>query len=367
MYNLMGLITTNYKGTDFGTLTQERPAASLPFGGRYRLIDFPLSNMVNSGIKTVGLVTPHMYRSLLDHIGEGKEWNLARKTGGLFILPGSVYGVKNAHGKFLIRDLLQNRPFLERGGCKYVVICDASKLCNIDFREVAQAHAEAGRDVTLICKNGLFLDYPNELYLSLGSRDRVTDITMGANKEGNCFIGAFIINLDLLLKILDWYEDLGYMDLIDVFAERLTDFNVGAYRFSGYVGAIEDLKTYMEASQDLLREDVRKLLFNMDKPIYTKVQDTAPAKYTESSDVSSSLIANGCIIEGTVENSIIFRDVHIGKGSIIKNCVLMQHCDIGEHVILENIICDKYVTIKSDVQLSASYGSPLAISKKELI
>jgi len=367
MNDLMGLITTNYEIGDFGTLTSERPSAALPFGGRYRLIDFPLSNMVNSGIHIVGLITPHMYRSLMDHVGVGKEWDLDRKIEGLYILPGSVYGLKGARGKYLIRDLRQNMPFLERGGKKRVVICDASKICNIDFSEVERDHVAAGRDITLIYKKGLYTEGNKELYLNISSRERVTDITAGANRDGNCFLDAFIIELDLLLKIIDWYEHMSYMDLLEIFAQHLSDFNIGSYCYDGYVGVINDLKSYMDVSADLLNEDVRKHLFSHDNPILTKVQDSPPAKYIEGSSVTSSMIASGSIIEGTVENSIIFRDVHIGKNSTVKNCVLMQHCEVAENVFLENIICDKYVTIKPNVKLSASADSPMAISKRQRI
>lgn len=367
MNDMMGLITTNYDTGDFGILTNERPSASLPFGGRYRLIDFPLSNMVNSGITTVGMITPHMYRSLMDHVGVGKEWNMDRKIGGLFILPGSVYGLKGSRGKYLIRDLRQNRPFLERGGCKRVLVCDSSKIFNINYEEVEKIHAETGNDITLIYKKGLYSESENEVYLDISSRERVVDITSGANKEGNCFIDAFIIELELLLKIIDWYEHMSYMDLLDIFSQHLNDFRIGAYRFDGYVGVINNLKTYMETSSDLLSEEVRKLLFNPEAPIYTKVQDAPPAKYVKGSEVSSSLIASGCIIEGTVENSIIFRDVHIAKNAVVRNCVLMQHCEIAENVILENVICDKYVTVKPNVKILASQDSPIAINKRERI
>ncbi len=367
MNDLMGLITTNYNTGEFGTLTSERPSASLPIGGRYRMIDFPLSNMVNSGVRTVGLITPYMYRSLMDHVGVGKEWAMDRKIGGLFILPGTVYGIQGARGKYVIRDFRQNRAFLERGGCKHVLICDSSKIYNIDFEEVEKFHVETGNDITMIYKKGLFCDSEHEVYLDISSRERVTDIVSGANKEGNCFIDAFIINLDLLIQLIDWYEHMSYMDLLDVFSQHMNDFRIGGYRFNGYVGIVNNLKTYMDTSTDLLREDVRKLLFNHDTPIYTKVQDAPPAKYMAGSSVSSSLIASGCIIEGTVENSIIFRDVHVSKNAVIRNCVLMQHCEIADNVILENVICDKYVTVKPNVKILASQDSPMAISKRERI
>ena len=152
MKRLMGLVCANYASDRFGMLTEERPIASIPFGGRYRLVDFPLSNMVNSGINTVGLVTPYAYRSLLDHVGNGKAWTLNRKVGGMFILPGSAYGVKNAQGKFLLRDVIRNQAYLERSRRDIVVVTACSKIFNMDFREAAEQHEKSGAVVTLLYK-----------------------------------------------------------------------------------------------------------------------------------------------------------------------------------------------------------------------
>ena len=367
MKDLMGLISTNYISGDYGTLTKERPEASLPFGGRYRLIDFQLSNMINSGITTVGLVTPYMYRSLMDHVGVGKEWALSRKTGGLFILPGSTFGLKGARGRIMVRDLIQNRAFLERGNCKHVVLCDSNKVMNIDYSAVEEAHEANGNDVTFVYKKGLHTRKDSEMYLNLDGEGRVSKVVVGQNKDANCMLGAYIMNLDVLLNILDLYEHMGYMDMVEILNEHMEDLKIGSYEFNGYVGVINDLNSYMRVSMDLLKPEVRCQLFTDDKPIHTKVQDAPPVKYVKGCDVCSSLVSSGCIIEGTVENSIIFRDVHIAKGAVVRNCILMQHCDISEGVILENVVCDKYVTVKPGIQISVSPESPIALNKKDML
>lgn len=368
MHSLVGLITANYDGGDFGILTKERPVASLPFGGRYRLIDFPLSSMVNSGITTVGLITPHQYRSLMDHVGVGKEWALSRKVGGLFILPGSIYGNRNLRGKLTIRDIRINRPFLDRTDSKHVLITGSSMVYNIDYAEVEKLHEESGNDITFIYKKGLFTNSKSSLYLNF-ENDRLKSVQTEANEENVCFLDAFIIDSKVLFKALDLFEEIGHMDLVDdIIAQHLNELKVGGFEFKGYVGPVYDLQSYLEASQDLLAEEVRDELFNnSDRPIHTKVQDAPPAKYTAGCEISASLISSGCIIEGKVENSIIFRDVHVAKGAVVRNSVLMQHCDVGEGAKLEHIICDKYVTINDGVQLSSRYGSPLAIAKTEKI
>ena len=367
MKDLMALISTNYISGNFGPLTEERPEASIPFGGRYRIIDFQLSNVVNSGISTVGLVTPYRYRSLMDHVGVGKEWALNRKVGGLFILPGSTFGLHGAKGHIMVRDLIMNRPFLERGSCKYVLLCDSSKIMNIDYSVVAEAHEASGNDVTFITKKNFHTRKDSEMYLNLDEDGRVKSVTVGENKDGSIMLGAYIINLDLLLNILDLYEHMGYMDMIEILNEHTEEYKIGSYEFNGYVGVINDLNSYMHVSMDLLKPEVRQQLFKEDKPIKTKVSDAPPVKYAKGCDVSTSLISSGCVIEGTVENSIIFRDVHIAKGAVVRNCILMQHCDISDGVILENVVCDKYVSVKPGVQISVSPESPVAINKKDML
>ena len=369
MKSLMGLISTNYDSGDFGILTANRPVASLPFGGRYRLIDFPMSNMVTSGISTIGLITPYKYRSLMDHVGVGKEWALNRKVGGLFILPGSTFGLHGAKGRVMVRDMNSNRAFIERGGCEYIVISDSSKVMNIDYSVVEEFHHDSGNDITIIYKDGMQPGRPNETYLTLGDGGRVTKIRGGAfdTKNTNMMLGAYVLKVDFLLSILDQYEHMGYLDLIDVFRENIDNYKIGTYKFEGYAGVISNLVTYMTVSMDLLKPEVREELFRYDKPILTKVQDAPPVKYVKGSDVSSSLISSGCVIEGTVENSIIFRDCHIAKGAIVRNCILMQHDEVPEGAVIEYVACDKYVTIKPGVHISGTPEAPIAINKRDMV
>jgi len=365
---MMGLVATNYAYETFGQLTAERPLASLPFGGRYRLIDFPLSNMANSGITTVGLITPYMYRSLMDHVGVGKEWTLSRKVGGMFFLPGSIYGLKNIRGKFLLRDIIQNRVFLERGGRDLVVVSAANKLFSIDYREVARQHEELGADITLLYKsNYVPIDGERESYLELSNSGRVTRIAEGRADGDNCFLDAFIIEVELLLQFLTWYESMGYMDIMEVFAENLDKMNVRGYAFNGYVGNVSGPESYMAVNRDLLKREVRSDLFPEDRTVNTKVQDAAPTIYAPGSRVRNSLVTTGCAIEGTVEDSILFRGVHVAPGAVLKNCVIMQHCEIGPNVELENVICDKYARFRGGVRISGSTDMPIIVSKGQQV
>ena len=363
MKKMMGLISANYLNDSFAQLTKDRPVASLPFGGRYRLVDFPLSNMVNSGITTVGLITPYKYRSIMDHVGVGKEWSLSRKVGGMFILPGSVSGLRNVRGKFLLRDVIQNRAYLDRSQAELVVVSGCIKVFNIDFKAVAEQHAKSGAGITMIYKKTTGLCETKELYLELGDEGQVTSAHEAVSAAGNCFMDAFIINRDLLLKLIGWYEETSYLDLIEIILENLSHIAVCAYEFKGYLGNADSVRCYLHANRDLLDPEVNRELFRPDRPIMTKIQDSPPAKYWPSANVKNSLVSSGCIIKGKVENSIIFRGVTIEENAVVKNSIIMQSTVIRQDAVLENVICDKFAVIRSGVRLFGAPDDPILIGK----
>lgn len=360
MKKLIGLVCTNYNDSSFGTLTRERPVASLPFGGRYRLVDFPLSNMVNSGITTVGLTTPYMYRSIMDHVGVGKEWALSRKEGGMFILPGSVYGYKNIQGQFLLRDILRNIEFLRRADSGAVLaVSGAKKIFNIDYREAARAHESSGAEITLICSR---MENRHGLFVTAGEDGCVTDLHERTG-DGLMFIDSFLINVDILLKLAEWYDALGYLDLTEVFRQNLQNIKISCWKFRGYVGCVDGIEDYMRCNMDLLHYPVRRELFMSGATVRTKVQDSPPAKYLDGARVSNSLVSSGCIIRGTVENSVIFRGVTVEKGAFIKNSIIMQGGTVGSAAVLENVISDKYACVSPDVTLIGVSDNPVVIGK----
>lgn len=365
MKRMMGLVCTNYTSGDFGLLTEERSVASIPFGGRYRLIDFPLSNLVNSGINTVGLITPYLYRSILDHVGNGKAWSLSRKVGGMFILPGSIYGMRNTHGKFLLRDVIQNKAYLERSRRDLVVVAGANKIFNIDYRAVAEQHEKTGAAVTIIYRKvedgaGLV-----DLNPACDENGKVTAIGAAAPGPVNQYMDSLIIDRELLLQITEWYSALGHMDLMEIIAENLDKLAVYGYEFKGYVKAIDSAAAYMEASMELLDPEVQHELFLGERRISTKVQDAPPVKYFPTSKVRNSMIATGCIIKGTVENSIVFRGCTIEEGAVVRNSIVMPNCTIEKDVLVENVICDKFVRIGGSAHLSGSVEKPLVVTRKQ--
>ncbi len=338
MKNVFGIIFANYTGQGFGELLSKRTVASLPLGGRYRLVDFPMSNMVNSGITTVGIIMPSYYRSLIDHVGSGKEWNLDRKIGGLFILPGTVYGGHNTKEIIMLSDILENRRYLQRREQeKYALIVSASKVYNMDYRPMITEHIASGRSVT-------FANYK--------TKD-------GEYKPLNCMV----INRDLLINIVDSYASFPHLDLVDLLQQEIPAGDIGAYDFEGYVKSVDSLHDYIDASFDLLNKDVHFELFRSERTIFTKIQDEAPTNYGEKASVKLAMISAGCDIGGKVENSILFRNVVVEEGAKVRNCILMQHTTIKAGAVLENAVMDKYCTVGKDVKLRGTYENPIVIGK----
>lgn len=364
---IIGLISCNYNDDSFGQLTAERTVASLPFGGRYRLLDFAVSNMVNSGIRTIGLVTPYYYRSIMDHVGAGKEWSLDRKHGGLFLLPGSIYGPKAERSSFVLRDITKNRAYLDRSHAETVLVCGSSNIFNMDFRPMFAAHEAAGGGITLLYKTVNEAEGQSGLYLQLQGKDMVNGITRDASGLGHCFMDCFLIDRKILLDFCEWYRNFSHIDLTEIIIDNLDNLQVQAFAFDGYLGRVNNIGDYMRCSQDLLRQEVRQELFGSEGKIRTKIEDNTPAKYSGETLVRNSLVPTGCFIEGTVENCILFRGVRVGQGAVVKNSVIMSKGVIEPGAELENVICDKFVKIGSGNKLSGTAGKPLVIAKNSEI
>lgn len=374
MGNVIGVLSTNYIGEHYGELTANRPVASIPFAGRYRLIDFPLSSMVNSGIDSVGVITPSNYRSLADHLNMGREWGLNTKQGGMFLLPGAAHGLRVPNARFSLRDFILNKAFFERADEDVVLLCAANRIYNMDFRPAIDQHLASGAEVTLIYKtlNENRTGTAIGLLLDLAENGRVTGIRDVASGSPACiganiFLDSMLVSRQLILDFIECYGNLDYIDFTDILAENVDRLQIHSWRFDGYEHAVDHAQDYLLVSQDLLQPDVQEELFQRDRPILTKVQDSPPAKYLSGSSVKNSMVAASCIIAGTVENSILFRNVTIGEGAVVKNCVLMQNTVVAPGAVLENLICDKEVSISAGVKLSGSRDKPFVVAKRRAL
>ena len=335
MNNVFGIIFANYNASGFGELLHRRTIASLPFAGRYRLIDFPLSNMVNSGIGTVGLIMPAAYRSLIDHVGSGKEWNLSKKIGGLFILPGTVFSGSSNTEKFMLSDLLVNHRYIERRAeGTYALISSANEVCNLDYTEMIEQHIESGKTVT-------FAYFKDE---------------NGEEKSLDCFV----VSRETLLGIIKSYPRSSHLDLVELLKSEFGQDDIGRYVFDAFVRPIDTIEDYIKANRELLDSQIHKNLF---RAIFTKIQDEAPTIYNDGCVVKNSLIPAGCNISGTVENCVLARNVEVEEGACLKNCIVFQHCIIKRGTVIENAILDKYVTVSTSVRLCGGTERPLIIGK----
>ncbi len=368
MNRVIGIISSNYRSEFLQGITQDRPMAAIPFGGRYRLLDFSLSSMVNSGIRTVGIITPYLYRPILDHLGAGKEWYLDRKSGGLFILPGSTHGIYSRNNKFALKDLNNNMEFLTRDNADYVIISGSSYIYNLDFNPILESHVDSQADITIVYKE-LFLDADEEdqgIILSTDLHNRVSLLSEAKgqrNKRAKYFTDIIILRRKLLLDIIKGHKYIEYMDLIDVVGENLTGLKIQAYPLKGYFGRIYSMKSYYQQNINMLEPSVRDELFMGINRIHTKIKDNPATKYGSNSVIKDALVSSGCMIDGNISRSIIFRDVLIESDACVSNSIIMECCHIGKGAVLENVVLDKYVKLNSNSVIKGKEGYPVFIDK----
>ena len=367
--NAFGLIVTDERTTRLKDLTLSRSTAAVPFGGRYRAIDFILSNLVNAGITSVGLITEKNYHSLMDHLGSGKEWDLHRKREGLFILP--PFMTKENSGVFrgavdAIRSVI---GYVRRTSDDYVILSWARNVMNVDLVPMMEQHLSTGADVTILYAEDGSLqpeEQSQDLRLIMDEKGRVTDMELDAYRPRsvNRSCDVMIMKKELLEYLVEEAFARGEYDFHrDILLKKYRTLNIMGYKFEGFLARLESIENYFTGNMDLLNADVQKDLFNPRHPIYTKVKDEVAARYSVSAQVKNSLVADGCIIEGTVENSILFRGVHVGRGAVVKDSIIMQDSDIGANVELENVIFDKAVTIRANGRLIGEKQYPVVIGK----
>lgn len=367
MGNVLGLVFANMHDTTLGNMTKNRTMGSVMFGGRYRLIDFPLSNMVNSGISEVGVITKSNYQSLLDHLGSAREWDLARKKGGLYILP-PFGNVESTLYRGRIEALYGAMSFIKHSRAKYVILSDCDVVTNIDYKPIVAAHIESGADITAVAHTGVYSsdDIKTSTVFNVDADKNVTSVLINPDISGTCTtsLNVFVMSMDFLIETVNDAMARGNVSFErNILQEKCRELKIKIYEYDNYFSKLNSPESYFKSNMALLEPENARKLFVPKRSIYTKVSDNAPVKYDLDSKVSNSLIADGCIIEGEVENSVLFRGVKVGKGAKVKNCILMQGTVVGDNAELNYLITDKNVSICENHILTSSPQYPMYVGK----
>lgn len=367
MGNVLGLVFANMHDTTLGDMTKNRTMGSVMFGGRYRLIDFPLSNMVNSGISEVGVITKSNYQSLLDHLGSAREWDLARKKGGLYILP-PFGNVESTLYRGRIEALYGAMSFIKHSIAKYVILSDCDVVTNIDYKPIVAAHIESGADITAVAHTGVYSsdDIKTSTVFNVDADKNVTSVIINPDISGTCTtsLNVFVMSMDFLIETVNDAMARGNVSFErNILQEKCRELKIKIYEYDNYFSKLNSPESYFKSNMALLEPENARKLFVPKRSIYTKVSDNAPVKYDLDSKVSNSLIADGCIIEGEVENSVLFRGVKVGKGAKVKNCILMQGTVVGDNAELNYLITDKNVSICENHILTSSPQYPMYVGK----
>lgn len=347
-------------------LTIHRTTASLPFCGRYRLIDFALSNLVNSNITTIGIVTNSNYSSLMDHIRMGRDWDLNRKNSGIAIFPPFVSNQSRSAYKGKVEALFGVMDYIKYAKEEYVVITNSDVAANIDYEDIYEQHIKTGADVTMVTFKSRTTNC-TRVIVNTDDDGRVEKMfikNQASDELAEIGLNIYVVKKDLLIDMVEDAHERGFMDFERyVLQPNLDKYKVMVYRHSGYAAIVDDIKAYYKESMRMLNTSVRNDLFYRAGKIYTKTKDSVPTVYRENSSVKNSLIADGCDINGTVENSILFRGVVVEEGAVIKNSIVMEHGLVKKYANLSYVITDKDVTVNEDRKLCGYDTYPIVIVK----
>lgn len=368
MDKVLGVVNLMNEPQFLKDLTNQRCLASTPFGGRYRLIDFTLSNLIHADITKVAVFVKEKYRSLMDHLGSGKEWDLDHHSGGLYILP-PIHPGDEMKGD--LQQFSDHLEFFERSSAKTVIISPGNQVCKMDFNEIVTEHRRKKADITVVYKDydGDPVRKPIYHKCYVDAAGDISDIELYTSPRPGDHVSleTYVIDKQLLIDLIKKsIENDEYDFLKDALKANLNNIYVTGYEFKGLMPFVHSLDTFHSANMAFLKPEVLQSFFYETWDIYTKVKHEAPAKYTASSRVTGSLIANGCEIEGIVENSIIFRGVKVKEGAVVKNSIIMQKGEIEAGAHLENVIADKQVRITEN-QVVVGGMQPKVLKKSEVI
>ncbi|MDN3956259.1 glucose-1-phosphate adenylyltransferase subunit GlgD [Sporolactobacillus laevolacticus] len=371
--NICGIINLNESINPTQPLTAHRPVAGLPFCGRYRLIDFPLSNLASAHVESIGIFMNNQYRSIYDHVRSGSDWDMDRTNGGLFFFSPEVYRTKPGMTNEDLANYYNNLEFIEKSGADYVLVMGSRTLCNLDVRAILRHHLEQNAEITVVYKtvHRLAIDGRPMTCVVLGEDGKVRSIMPCST----CHDDQIAVNMEiyfmkcslfakLIRRFIAWNE---LYNLRDALHQAVTIVSTNGYEYTGYLKTIQSIKSYYDGNMDMLEESNLTALLGGNHRIQTKVKNEVPAFYGKNADVTDALIANGCVIKGKIVRSLLSRNVTVAKGAEVKGTILMEGCMIGEGAYLENVIMDKETRVAPGSQLIGSKEHPIVVEKKSKI
>lgn len=365
-HSVMAIINLEENETEIRSLTAFRPIATIPIAGRYRVIDFTLSNIVNAGIRQVGIFSKKSNRSLIDHISTGKPWDLNLKHSGLFLFDHTLLGYHNYDAKIFGN----NMEFLKKSEADYVLLSSSYMICNLDLNQVIRAHCNSGNDITAVYKptRHAYREFLNCHCLQINSEGFVTGHSknIGADSSAHICMEMFIMSKSLLIRLIYQAVRSGIQSSFSEFLmQNLNTLQTGTYCYDGYAACINSIPSYYQTNMELLLPQVRGELFCSQRPVYTKIKDTPPTSYLEGSQVTNSLVADGCLLSGTVSHSVLSRFVTQQPDSSIQNCIILQGAVIHPGARLNHAIIEKNVVIHPGTVISGTPDFPVVIERKQ--
>ena len=369
MEKVLGLVNL-HTNINFGGLTKRRPVASVNFLGRYSVIDFVLSNMTNSNIDKIGILVQEKPRSLFKYLGQGNPWTFNSKVGGLTMLYNEKYA-NNSHYNHDINNMLENLTFLKKSKAQYVVIAPAHILTTINYRDVIAMHEKKGSTITVVYKEieQCSHNFIGEQCLDINNNRVIkTRPNHGIQEKENISLQSYVINLETLIEIIEKASQTStFFSLCEYMNYLVSDKVIDTYRYDGYVACLNSIQSYYQTSLQLLDTDVYRNVFNQKWPVYTHTNDTPPSKYLPHAKITKTLVANGAVIDGVVENSIVGRNVVIEAGAKVKNSILLCDCIISKDTYLENVVIDKEAKVMHCKKLIGYHDDPMYVRKGDII
>ena len=366
----VGVILAGGNNQKLRELTETRATSAMPVGSCYRAIDFSLSNMSNSGINKVAIITQYNSRSLHDHLNSSKWWDFGSKMGGMFIFSPFLSKQNNFWFRGTADSIYQNISFLQRSNEDYVLITSGDGIYKMDYNDVIDAHIEKGADITILCKDVAGMDVCNFGVIKLDGEGRMEQFE---EKPLDAFsstisLGIYVMKRELLIELLETIIPEGRYDFVrDIVVRYRNQLKVYGCMYDGYWASINSIESYYNINMDFLRRDVRNALFMQEPYIETKAKDEPPAKYNAGSVVKNCLVGSGAIIDGLVENSVLFRRVRIDENAEVRSSIIMEGCNIGQGCVVEHAILDKDVTLSGNITVKGTPGHPKIIMKNSVL